>query len=97
IAQINVQISEVEAGGMHANDLRDQRDALLDKLSSLVKISTTESADGQDTVYVNGHQLVDRNQVHAMVANMSPGVATTVSWQDDGTSINLATAGGQLQ
>ncbi len=97
IAQINVQISQVEAGGMHANDLRDQRDQLLDKLSSLVKISTTESADGQDTVYVNGHQLVDRNDVHPMVANMSPGVATTVTWQDDGTTVNLATAGGQLQ
>ena len=97
ISQINVQISQVEAGGMHANDLRDQRDVLLDKLSSLVNISTTESADGQDTVYVNGHQLVDRNEVHPMVANLSPGVAATVTWQDDNTSVNLASAGGQLQ
>ena len=40
IADLNKQISMVETGGMKANDLRDQRDLVLDKLSSLVKFSS---------------------------------------------------------
>jgi flagellar hook-associated protein 1 len=97
ISKLNVQISQAEAGGMHANDLRDQRDELLDQLSSLAKVTYTESADGQDTVYINGHQLVDRSQVHNLVTSPSPGPFTTITWQDDGTTLNGATAGGQLQ
>ena len=97
ISQLNVQISQAEAGGMHANDLRDQRDQLVDKLSSLVKATSTESPDGQLSLYVNGHQLVVGNQVHQLVANPSPGPWTTVQWQDDGTTLNTATAGGQIQ
>src|SRR3989442_5585138 len=52
VANLNKQISQVETGGMKANDLRDQRDLVLDKLSSLVKISTVESAEGSVNVYV---------------------------------------------
>jgi flagellar hook-associated protein 1 FlgK len=97
IAAINVQIAQVEAGGMHANDLRDQRDLLVDKLSQLARVSTSEASNGEISVYINGHQLVDRNVVHQLVANASPGPFTTVTWQDDATTLNTTTAGGQLQ
>jgi flagellar hook-associated protein 1 len=97
IAKINKQISQVEAGGMHANDLRDQRDQLLDKLSKLVKVSWTESADGQVSIYLNSHQLVDRDRVHQLVANPSPGPFTTVKWSDDNSTLNTTNVGGQLQ
>jgi flagellar hook-associated protein 1 FlgK len=97
ISQINTQISQAEAGGMHANDLRDQRDQLMDKLSQLAKVTSSESANGQLSVYINGHQLVDRDRTHQLVANPSPGPFTTVTWRDDGSTLNTATAGGQLQ
>ncbi|MBV8716337.1 MAG: flagellar hook-associated protein FlgK [Chloroflexi bacterium] len=98
IAVINKQISQVEAGGMHANDLRDQRDQLLDQLSQLVKVTSTESADGQVSLYVNGHQLVDRDKVHQLVATPGPAPSwTAITWADDNTTLNQATAGGQLQ
>ena len=45
---------------MHANDLRDQRDVLVDSLSKIVKINVVESADGQVNINVGNHQLVDR-------------------------------------
>jgi flagellar hook-associated protein 1 len=80
IASINTQISQVEATGMHANDLRDQRDLLVDQLSSLVKVSINESADGQVSINVGSHQLVDRNVVHPMVANTNAGAFTQVQW-----------------
>lgn len=97
ISQLNVQISQAESGGMHANDLRDQRDQLMDKLSSLVKVTSSETPDGQIGLYINGHQLVFGNQVHPLVANPSPGPWTTVQWKDDGTTLNTASAGGQIQ
>ena len=97
ISTINKQISQVEAGGMHANDLRDQRDQLLDKLSSLAKVTSTESADGQVTVYINGHQLVDRDRVHQLYTNPSPGPWTTVQWRDDNSVLQTTNVGGQLQ
>ncbi len=57
LANLNKQISQVETGGMKANDLRDQRDLVLDKLSSLVKFSAVESSEGSVNVYVGNHQL----------------------------------------
>jgi flagellar hook-associated protein 1 len=46
IAQLNQQISQMQAGGMNANDLLDQRDQLLDSLSGLANISVTDQGNG---------------------------------------------------
>lgn len=94
IADLNVQISQVEVAGMHANDLRDQRDQLTDSLSKLVKINAVESADGQVLINVGNRQLVDRNVVHPIVANTTIGAFTAPQWSD-GSAVNLG--GGKLQ
>ena len=82
IAAVNTQISQVETSGMHANDLRDQRDVLVDSLSKLVKINVVESGDGQLSINVGNHQLVDKQLVHPMVANAVAGNFTQVQWPD---------------
>ncbi|MGM0884190.1 MAG: flagellar hook-associated protein FlgK [Bacillota bacterium] len=46
IAQLNGEIRRVEGLGDSANDLRDQRDLLTDKLSGLVNIRVEEQANG---------------------------------------------------
>jgi flagellar hook-associated protein 1 FlgK len=75
---------------MHANDLRDQRDQLLNKLSSLVKINYTESGDGQVSVYVGNRQLVDRDVAHQIDAYTPPGQKfAVVEWHSDGAPVNL--------
>jgi flagellar hook-associated protein 1 FlgK len=90
IAKINQQIAQVETSGMHANDLRDQRDQLLNKLSSLVKINYTESSDGQVSVYVGNRQLVDRDVAHKMDAVTPPGQQfAVVQWDSDGAQVSL--------
>jgi flagellar hook-associated protein 1 len=68
IANINKQIAQVETAGMKANDLRDQRDQLVDKLSSLVKVTSVESSDGQVSIYLGGQQLVDRSNTNQLQA-----------------------------
>jgi flagellar hook-associated protein 1 FlgK len=50
IAALNTQISQATQAGQSPNDLLDQRDQLLDKLSGLAQISVTQQSDGTDTV-----------------------------------------------
>ncbi|AJY74517.1 flagellar hook-associated protein FlgK [Paenibacillus beijingensis] len=46
ISDLNVQIKKIEALGDDANDLRDKRDLLTDKLSKLVNVTVNDTADG---------------------------------------------------
>lgn len=60
IANINGQIFRMEIDGRHANDLRDQRDLLVDKLSKIVDIDTSED-NNKFTVKVGGTTMVDHD------------------------------------
>ena len=59
IAGLNRNIMVQEAGGASANDLRDQRDALVDKLSNMMNISIYEDSSGMYNVVSNGTTLVN--------------------------------------
>jgi len=61
IAQLNVQIAEVQVGGGSANQLLDQRDLLLEKMSKLIKVQTVQHDDGKVWVYLHGRALVAGN------------------------------------
>lgn len=50
IQDLNKQIADYEVGGQTANDLRDQRNELLDQLSNYVDINTTEESNGMVSV-----------------------------------------------
>jgi flagellar hook-associated protein 1 FlgK len=94
IASINQQVAQVEGGGLKANDLRDRRDLLLDKLSGLVKMTAVESSDGSVSVFVGNRQLVNRsatNQLQAVVPSGQP--FSQVQWMD-GTPATIG--GGKL-
>ncbi len=71
IADLNQQITVAASSGASTNELEDARDALLDKLSSLVDMEVTQnnvgtSADGTTlttlTITVNGETLVNGNK-----------------------------------
>lgn len=51
IARLNDAIRTAQASGAQPNDLLDRRDALLDRLSALAQVSTTDLGDG--TIRVN--------------------------------------------
>ena len=61
IARLNKNIMLAETNGGKANDLRDQRDLLVDKLSEITNINVYEEANGQYTVVSNGMTLVQRD------------------------------------
>lgn len=68
IAELNVTILRSEAGGNSANDYRDQRNVLLDRLSQLVKADVTEMQDGQINVTIGGHFVVQQGKNTELVA-----------------------------
>jgi flagellar hook-associated protein 1 FlgK len=66
VAGINQQIINQELTGQKANDLRDERNNLIDKLSSIIPIKVIEVDEGMDlkrtTIILNGQTLVDGNK-----------------------------------
>jgi flagellar hook-associated protein 1 len=68
IQNVNRQIADVEPHGMLPNDLYDERDRLLDQLSGLVKIKTTYSSSGGNSLSTaEGKVTVDLVDVNGSV------------------------------
>ena len=74
IAALNKEIYEAEALNQNANDLRDQRDVLIDKLSKMMDISYNEPKEyngvkGEFFLSVNGRVLVQGIHVRELKAH----------------------------
>lgn len=80
IARLNKQIYMFEADGSQANDLRDQRNLLIDQLSEYVKVDIVEVADANDqsgmrnvpkkmVLQINGQPLVYHDRAYALDAS----------------------------
>jgi flagellar hook-associated protein 1 len=78
IASLNQDIKRTELDGSTANDLRDQRDLLIDELSTVVDVNVNQKTDGTATVYMGSMLLVDGN------SSFDVGVST----QRDGEKIS---------
>ena len=73
IELLNQKIMSVEAGGIeHANDLRDRRNLLLDKLAQLGNISCKEDASGYVTVRFENVNIVQGGLVNKMELYTDP-------------------------
>lgn len=66
IGQLNIEIQKYLSSGQQPNDYRDRRNALLDELGQMVKISYDEDIKGMLTVNIEGRQFVQDNQVHKL-------------------------------
>ena len=74
LAHLNLRISNAEALGQSANDLYDQRDLILDKLSKMMDISYNEPLErdgikGEFFLTVNGRTLVQGTHVRELAAH----------------------------
>ncbi|XID96182.1 flagellar hook-associated protein FlgK [Paenibacillaceae bacterium WGS1546] len=68
ISSLNLQIRRIEGLGDNANDLRDQRDLLMDELSKIINVTSVETADGGYQVLMGGVVLVDNDIVAPVTA-----------------------------
>ena len=71
IASLTKQINTIELGGDHANDLRDQRNLLVDQFSAIVNVSVDEKAIGNAgmktyTLKIDGQTLVDTYEANEL-------------------------------
>ncbi len=63
VGEMNKQIMGAEAGGGMANDLRDQRDHIINQISKIAEVSILEREDGSTDLILAGRTMVARNVV----------------------------------
>ncbi len=103
IRDLNEQIFKFEVGGDKANDLRDQRNLLVDRLSGLVKIDYYETPEGKFRVDINGMPLVDHMNYQTIEAvkdvdnPAGQGLDRLYSIKWSGTNIDVPIGGGKLK
>ncbi|MDI9426231.1 MAG: flagellar hook-associated protein FlgK [Spirochaetota bacterium] len=96
IRDLNERILKAEALGDNPNDLKDRRDALIEKLSTLVNISVGRSDRDETIVYIGGENLVQGEVLRPLEAVMDPdnhGYYKVV-WRDTGTDVEIK--GGEI-
>jgi len=98
IADLNRLVVSEEMAGQRANDLRDQRDYLIDNLSKLVDVTTADKPNGSATVYISGLAIVENADVFEMGTKInSSGEATKydIVWKNTKTAVKIT--GGELK
>ncbi|MDU4961068.1 MAG: flagellar hook-associated protein FlgK [Sporomusaceae bacterium] len=66
IAALNQQITTATANGASTNELEDQRDLLVDKLSALTSIEVKQADNGSYTITADGVSLVNGSRVKTL-------------------------------
>jgi flagellar hook-associated protein 1 len=94
IANLNRQITEFEASGQPANDLRDQREMTLSELGKLVDVRATEQPSGAVTVLVAGQLLVGPTKAYEM--KITGGANSSVSLSIAGHASSFKPRSGTL-
>lgn len=95
IASLNSDIFRAEQGGAGpASDLRDQRDTLLDGLSSYMNLTITEQSNGMVDVSANGEALV--TGLNPFAVQVVPAGSPAHPEIRSSANVPLATTSGKL-
>jgi len=97
IAHINEQIKRQELGNHKANDLRDQRDRLIDDLSDIIDVNVREKPNGEAIVYIGAMSIVDGRDfltIDAQEYNERGAIRHRLVWS--GTDVELKNRDGEL-
>ncbi len=97
MTKLNDQIAYYEANGVeNANDLRDQRNQLLDELSQMVKISYNEVDSGRVTVNVEGYPFVTEDTMFKMTTVGTNEIDKYQQNTSDDTDTEIANVGSNM-
>jgi flagellar hook-associated protein 1 FlgK len=92
IAGLNAEISAVKASGNQPNDLLDERDRALDRLSDLTGATASVQNDGGALVSVGGHVLVVGNQTFSLITRPDGNHnLNKIYWEQDGSDFTPGT------
>lgn len=92
VAGLNERIVATEAGGTRANDLRDQRNNLIEKISQLTEINTLEMNNGSIMARTaSGIVLIDGVQSFSLAR-----AGEEIYWNETPTDIRDRLSGGKI-
>jgi len=96
IRDLNERILKSETLGDNPNDLKDRRDALIEKMSEIADISVGRSDKDEIIVYIGSENLVQGEIVRLLKAEMDPDNSGffNVLWKDTDRGISIK--GGKL-
>ncbi len=96
IAEINKEIVRSKAMGDNPNDLLDRRDLMVEKLSSLVNVTTDQRDNDEFMVHIDGRVLVQGGSARALdvVSPTDNNTYNKVVWADTGNDALIK--GGSL-
>lgn len=79
------KIEGTDANGVKVamNDLRDERNALVDELSTLVPITTHQNYDGEVLIHINGRLMVGGDFINHIVPKADPRGLFIPKYEDD--------------
>lgn len=97
ISSLNLNILTSEITSDSANDYRDQRNTLLDKLSKLANVDINEMQDGQVDVTLGGYFLVQKGVHTNLTADYSPTSGLFYVPVLAGTNIEVPVKNGVLK
>ena len=100
IADLNQKVSQAEVSGQNANDYRDQRELLLNELSSMIDVNSFEDGEGKVTVLTGGGRpLVQSNASWDLSTQMNAGFHDVVWTDRDGNTVDITQdiSGGKLK
>lgn len=66
IAQLNIEIRQVVTQNLQPNDLMNQRDMLVDKISKMANVTIDTQANGMMNVYIGTSDLVTGTDAHTL-------------------------------
>lgn len=97
IAGLNKEICSNEVTGDKANDLRDQRNLLVDRLSKLANIDVTEMQDKQLYISIGGYSVVDKGNNTKIVAAKSTAEPMFYEPMVEGLNVTLPVSSGLIK
>lgn len=95
VAELNKQITQAEVGGGEASYLRDQRDVLLDQMSSFAEIGVSET-NGVLQVTIGGVVLVNGYTTHTLSVTGDGTADNPLQVQWDGLNVKADITGGSI-
>ncbi len=96
VRDLNERILKSEAVGDNPNDLKDRRDAIIEKLSEIVNISIGRNDKDELIVYIGGENLVQGEVVRPLKALMDSDNNGYYKVVWEGTETDIDIRGGSL-
>ncbi len=97
IATLNQKIASEEIASDSANDYRDQRNLLLDKLSYICDAQANEMQDGQIDITLGGYILVTKGQSRGLYVKATSEYGNFYKPMLEGTEIEVNIKSGKLK